>query len=265
MGAGELQVAAKLACIGVAAEGAKLGNRLNQSRIAAATGLTRKEVRNLAGLIKSGRIFVSRAVSKQRTTRVLHGWRTDPEFLDRRGNPSRLTISGPGATFHTLVRRYGGDVTPVSVLNELARSGAVSRIARGRVSLCRSTPRMRGFGVDVVTEITSRLRDFGTTLVNNVEYSEDPIFVAFCDIQRLSEDEVALFYDTFSERAAALVDGVKRWRNSQARIRTKVTVSGAEDSRVGLGVYLIGPQHATAPPAGLKAPRSRISSTRAKR
>ncbi len=51
MGAGELQIAVKIACISVAAESAKLGNRLNHSRIAAATGLTRKEVRTLFGLV----------------------------------------------------------------------------------------------------------------------------------------------------------------------------------------------------------------------
>src|SRR5262245_44299699 len=106
MGAGELQIAVKLACIRVAAESAKLGNRLNHSRIAAVTGLTRKEVRTLFGLGKTGGVAGGKEVAKQRTTRVLHGWRTDSEFLDRRGNPVSLSIRGPGLTFHTLVRRY---------------------------------------------------------------------------------------------------------------------------------------------------------------
>ena len=131
MGAGELQIAVKIACISIAAESARLGNRLNHSRIAAATGLTRKEVRSLFGLVKSGGVAVRKEVAKQRTARVLHGWRTDPEFLDRRGAPAHLVIRGPGLTFHTLVRRYAGDVTPVSVLNELVRSGAVSRVDSG--------------------------------------------------------------------------------------------------------------------------------------
>ncbi len=169
MGAGELQIAAKIACIGVAAESAKLGNRLNHSRIAAATGLTRKDVRTLSGLVKSGKVVAGREVAKQRTTRVLHGWRTDPEFLDRNGTPSQLLLRGPGLTFHALVRRYGGDVTPVSVLNELVRSGAVSRINGGRVTVKKKTPRVRGFGADVVAEFTARLRDLGSTLVNNIE------------------------------------------------------------------------------------------------
>jgi hypothetical protein len=244
MGAGELLIAVKIACIGVAAESAKLGNRLNHSRISAATGLTRKEVRALAGLVESGKIVAGREVSKQRTTRVLHGWRTDPEFLDRRGNPLQLIIRGPGLTFHTLVRRYGGDVTPMSVLKELVRSGAVSRAAGGRVAVRKTSPRVRGFGSDVVAEISARIRDLGTTLVDNVEHAETPLFIGFQEIKNLSADEAALFQATFSERAASLVDGVDRWRLSQTRIHARARSKSTASNRVGLGVFLVGQQPA---------------------
>jgi hypothetical protein len=265
MGAGELQIAAKLACVRVAAESARLGNRLNQSGIAAATGLTRREVRHLAGFIVSGNINAARPAAKQRTARVLHGWRTDPEYLDRRGNPSRLPIRGPGLTFHTLVKRFGGDVTPVAVLNELVRSGAVFRIAGARVAVRKATLRVRGYDVDVIAEICSRLRDLGATLVGNVECSDNPIFVGFQEIHDLSADEAALFQATFSERAATLVDGVGRWRTSQSRIRSRSALDSGGKSRVGLGVYLIGPQHPRVTPAAAKPVKRHIPRTRAKR
>ena len=182
MGAGELQIAVKIACISVAAESAKLGNRLNHSRIAAATGLTRKEVRALFGWVGSGGVAAGKEVAKQRTTRVLHGWRTDPEFVDRHGSPIPLVVRGPGLTFHTLVRRYGGDVTPISVLNELVRTGAVSIGSSGRVAVRKTTPRVKGYGSDVVAEVAHRLRDFGATLVGNIEHPETPVFVGFNEI-----------------------------------------------------------------------------------
>ena len=241
MGAGELQIAVKIACVSVAAESAKLGNRLNHSRIAAVTGLTRKEVRTLFGLVKSGGVTAGKEVAKQRTTRVLHGWRTDPEFLDRRGNAIPLVIRGPGLTFHTLVRRYAGDVTPISVLNELVRTGAVSVVGNGRAAVRKTTPRVRGYGSDVVAEIAHRLRDFGTTLVDNVDRPETPIFAGFDEIEGLSPDEAALFQVTFSDRAASLVDGVDRWRTGQAHIRSKLRHKKSSGVRVGLGVFLIGP------------------------
>ena len=251
MGAGELLIAAKIACIGVAAETAKLGNRLNHSRIAAATGLTRKEVRTLFGLVKTGVVPPGREVAKQRTTRVLHGWRTDPEFLDRQGNPNQLVIRGPGLTFHTLVRRYGGDVTPISVLNELVRSGAASRLSGGRVAIRKHTPRVKGYGPDVVAEISNRVRDLGSTLVGNIEHPETPIFVGFRDIDGLSADEAALFQVTFSERASSLVDGVGRWRTSQTHVRAKGPGRKKQGIRVGLGVFLVGE-----PPAATDASQS---------
>jgi hypothetical protein len=245
MGAGELLIAAKIACIGVAAETAKLGNRLNHSRIAAATGLTRKEVRALFGLVSTGVVPTGREVAKQRTTRVLHGWRTDPEFLDGSGNPNQLVIRGPGATFHTLVRRYGGDVTPISVLNELLRAGAALRQSGGKVALRKHTPRVKGYGSDVVAEVANRVRDLGATLVGNIENPETPIFVGFRDLKGLTEDEAALFQVTFSERASSLVDGVSRWRTSQAHLRERAGRGRKAGIRVGLGVFLIGEQ----PPA----------------
>ncbi len=245
MGAGELLIAAKIACIGVAAETSKLGNRLNHSRIAAATGLTRKEVRALFGLVNTGVVPAGREVAKQRTTRVLHGWRTDPEFLDRNGNPNQLVIRGPGLTFHTLVRRYGGDVTPVSVLNELIRTSAATRLSGGKVALRKHTPRVKGYGSDVVAEVANRVRDLGVTLIGNIEHPETPIFVGFRDLKGLTADEAALFQVTFSERASSLVDGIGRWRTSQAHLRERAGRGRKPGIRVGLGVFLVGEQ----PPA----------------
>lgn len=266
MGAGELQMAAKIACIGVAAESAKLGNRLNHSRIAAATGLTRKDVRALSGLLKAGSIKVAREVAKQRTTRVLHGWRTDPEFLDRHGGPLRLRMAGAGATFRALVSRYAGDVTPMSVLKELLRSRAVTLAPDGRVTVKKHTPRVRGFGADVVAEFSARMRDLGNTLVKNIEDADAPIFVGFSDIKNLSTDEAALFQETFSERAASLVDGVERWRTSQSRMRPKTEKGEAEaGTRVGLGVYLVEQRAPEAPAQPNKKPVSRAKRKRIKR
>jgi hypothetical protein len=51
-----------------------------------------------------------------------------------------------------------------------------------------------------------------------------------------------LFQVTFSDRAASLVDGVDRWRTSQARMRSKGRSKEKSGVRVGLGVFLLGQQ-----------------------
>jgi Family of unknown function (DUF6502) len=239
LGAGELQIAAKIACISVAAETAILGKRLNHSRIAATTGLTRKEVRNLFSAVEAGGTARGKNIAMQRTTRVLHGWRTDPDYLDRHGSSLSLAIRGSGLTFQTLVKRYAGDVTPVSVLNELLRTGAVSVSGNRRVTARKITPRVKGYGAEVVAEVANRLRDLGATLVNNIERAETPIFVGFGEIPGLSENEATLFQTTFSERATSLLHDVDRWRASQTRIRTKNKNKDGTGRRVGLGVYLV--------------------------
>lgn len=256
MGAGELQIAVKLACISVAAESAKLGNRLNHSRIAATTGLTRKEVRTLFGIARTGGIGKEKEVAKQRTNRVLHGWQTDPEFIARNGNPLALTIRGPGLTFHTLVRRYAGDVTPISVLNELKQLGAVSVSTNGRVAVRKSTLRVKGYSPEVVAEVAYRLRDLGTTLVDNIERPETPIFVGFNDIHGLSADQVTEFHTAFSGRAASLLGGVGRWQIYNSRSRPKLRRKIVSGARVGLGVFLIGQ-----PSAGTAANKIRTTKT----
>jgi hypothetical protein len=56
---------------------------------------------------------------------VVNAWRTDRMFADRYGRPRLLRITGSNASFAGLVRKYGGDVTPRAVLDELRRIGVV--------------------------------------------------------------------------------------------------------------------------------------------
>ncbi len=151
-------------------------------------------------------------------------------------------------------------------MKELVKSGAIFRMADGSVAIKKSTPRMRGFGADVVADFSARMRDLGNTLVKNIESLEGPIFVGFSDIKNLSVDEAALFQETFSERAASLVDGVERWRTSQARMRTKSKKRQAkEGTRVGLGVYLVEQLPSEIPAPIGKKPAAHAKSKRVKR
>lgn len=233
-------LAAKLACIEVAAQNAVLADRLNHSQISAITGLTRREVKALSGVAILNAAYVVGRTKKQRIDRVLTGWITDPEFLNRDGEPLTLTLKPADATFRALVREYAGDVTPMSVLRELERVGAVHRTKDDRVRLRKSHIRAKGFSPDVVADIAQHLRDLGTTLVGNVGSADKPAYAAFQSVQALTPDEAALFQATFSERMASLLNSVSIWMRSQARIKKKAALDaghGAMD--VGIGVYLV--------------------------
>ena len=130
---------ARSAFVGAAADISKLRNgRVNHSRVAAQTGVTRADVKRLLSENK----FNSVGRGRTAIERVIHGWRTDREFLTPSGYPRRLTISGTKASFARLVRKYGGDVPHKAVLDELRRIEVVSDF-NGTVKL-KNSSQLRG-------------------------------------------------------------------------------------------------------------------------
>ena len=114
---------ARSAFVQAAADMSKLRNgKVNHSRVAAQTGLSRADVKRLLTI----NMFDSVRADQTPLSRVISGWRTDRKFADKDGSPKRLRISGTRASFTGLVKKYGGDVPYRAVLDELRRIGAVS-------------------------------------------------------------------------------------------------------------------------------------------
>lgn len=125
---------AEYAFVQAAAGTTKLRNgRVNHSRVAVQTGLTRAEVKRLL----NSNILVPNHAGETALERVIHGWRTDREFAISAGRSKALQIVGPRGSFARLVKKYGGDVPHRAVLDELRRIGAVRDFA-GTVQLRRS-------------------------------------------------------------------------------------------------------------------------------
>lgn len=95
-------------------------DRINQTAVAVMTGLTRRRVREL---MKES--APSPVKERDRLSKVLAGWATDPEYLSNSYSPRPLGLAPRGA-FESLVRRYGGDVTPKAMLREMLRHGLVA-------------------------------------------------------------------------------------------------------------------------------------------
>ena len=99
--------------------------KVNRSRIAILTGLTRKEVKNVIDrTIESG--YQEKTYS--RPERVLTGWYSDPKFQGPYGIPLELpyeTSEVDEKSFVELVKQYSGDMAPRQMLNELLEAGSV--------------------------------------------------------------------------------------------------------------------------------------------
>lgn len=128
----------RIALYRAAASRAMLRNkRLNQSALAAISGLTRVQVRQFARQSQANQLEI-----KDRLAVVVEGWAGDSAYQTPKGTPKPLRTSGLASSFAALVRKYGGDVSARSMLHELERHGYVT-CRNGLVALKRSVLQSR--------------------------------------------------------------------------------------------------------------------------
>ena len=209
--------------------------RINISRLSVATGLTRKEVSLLVDKLKGRKARLLPRAKEQRAIRVLRGWSIDPRFHGRSGEPAQLPLQGRRKAFAQLVKLYGGDVTPTSVLRELEQMDAVSFTRSGLLRMRAGSRRLRSYAPQRMLEVARLLGDFAGTVSQSTINDNVPAFFGYRDCNVPSPDDAALFQRTFSERAVALLESFGQWRGS--RRGTRRTYNNGP--RVGIGVYLV--------------------------
>jgi hypothetical protein len=236
VGIDQLVRAAKQAYVETAIEELfPVDSRVNISRLSVATGLTRKEVSLLIDKPKGVKVHLAPRTKEQRAIRVLRGWRIDPRFHARSGAPAELPLRGGEKAFASLVKLYGGDVTPTSVLRELERMNAVSMTRSGLLRMRSQRKRLRSHAPQHMLEAARLLGDFASTLAHRPSKGSAPPFLGYRDCAITSRDDTALFQRTFSRRAAALLESFEQWRGSRREIRKPPD----NRARVGIGVYLV--------------------------
>jgi Family of unknown function (DUF6502) len=134
----QFQGAAQLAFLQAAAANARFGNaRVNQSAVAAMTGLTRTQVRTMLRAPNN-----AASARESRAEQMVRGWLSDPVFTTAAGNARVLQRSGRGPSFAALARKYGGDVPPRALQAELLRQGFI-RMQGTRLALSSAARRTR--------------------------------------------------------------------------------------------------------------------------
>jgi len=130
-----------------------LPERTTQSRIASIAGISRLEVRSI---LSRGESLASLAFSRQ-TTRIekaIGGWRTDPLFLNARGQPKALGLRGKRGTFEHLAKKYGTDVTPKALQDEFLQRG-IARKGKRKIFLLNSDRESRPDAVSARADLKS--------------------------------------------------------------------------------------------------------------
>jgi len=122
---------AELAFYRAASEDARFRNsRINQSSVAAMTGLNRAKIRALIRAEKKK----SHSKPESHREKLLAAWMSEPEFLTSSGEPRRLRLIGSKASFASLTKKHGGDVPTRAHLRELQRRRLV-RVSEGFAQL----------------------------------------------------------------------------------------------------------------------------------
>ena len=90
------------------------------SRLATVTGINRREVSRLLGVLRdaqASRQLPRRSVASE----VFAHWMSDARYRDRRGKPKELKRQGRAPSFESLAQSVTRDVHPRSLLDELVR------------------------------------------------------------------------------------------------------------------------------------------------
>lgn len=207
---------ARSAFVQAAADISRLQNgRVNHSRVAAQTGLTRADVRRLL------KYNVSEAALRGQTAleKVIQGWRTDREFITRAGHPKRLQIVGARGSFARLVRKHGGDVPHRAVLDELRRIGAVSD-DRGIVKLKESSPFRERFNFTFLAPVTPALID-GLRIAANLPGSSVPQAIQRLTLPAKTAVDLAIMRDRCTSSVRSMLDGLAHSLGTQVAVPTR--------------------------------------------
>lgn len=238
LGFGDLVHAAKHAYVRAAISTvAPAGSRINASRLSVITGLTRKDVTAVVTALSGRHRTRAKLTKEQPARRVLRGWECDRRYCDERGIPAALPIRGGPRSFSSLVRDYGGDVTPRAVLKELERLDAVTFNSTNglRIRLSGATSE----AAHRIALLSRALPDFANTVAFQGPANGHPLFFRFKDAVVQSPKDAVKFQTTFSNRGAHLLAEFDRWMSSRPRRGRGRRASAEHVCRVGIGVYLV--------------------------
>jgi len=209
------------------------GKKQSDSRISVITGLTRHQVKAYRNMELEDSPSKAKA---NRATRVLTGWITDTECLDKAGNPLPLNTLGKEPSFPALVQRHAGDVPYRAILDELIAMGTVTE--KGDLATLQSHGHVPS-GNDPEPFLEIMGHDASTlmeTMVHNLDSKDDNTrFQKKVSYANLSEEQIRDFKKASSEEAQKLLE---KWNLDLKSLQGKSKQSDQiKPRRIGWGLY----------------------------
>jgi hypothetical protein len=205
------------------------------SRVSILTGLSRKEVTRVRGLPQPDDQASTERYN--RAARVIAAWRREADFIDAEGEPAVLSMSGRGATFTELVRRFSGDVPARAIRDELVHSGAVEQLKDGRI-------RLKDRAYIPKTSETDKVHILGTDvsrLISTIDHNlqpdvPKPFFQRKVAYDNLPNEVLPQFRKLTGRKAQAFLEKIDRWLAGHDR-DINPNVAGTGRNKAGIGIY----------------------------
>jgi hypothetical protein len=138
------------------------------SRVATATGINRREVSRLLGVLRDAQAL-QQLPRRSLASEVFAHWMSDARYRDRRGEPRVLKRQGRAPSFESLAQEITRDVHPRSLLDELVRLRlAELNPERDTVALVRDAFVPRGDRVRMLQYLGHNVGDHLSGAVANV-------------------------------------------------------------------------------------------------
>ena len=207
------------------------GRPTNISRVAAITGIPRKEVSRIRALIDRYGTNPRSEISPLGD--ILHHWYTDKEFLDSEGYPLALPADGEDLSFEALAKRCVGDLPVGTIKSELLRTGAIEVTSERKLAPVRRQAVPSGFDDKLVTSLSFNL--FG--LASTVAFNSNPDRASPSRPERFIQSE-SLPVELRSEMHIVLRKRIEDFAvEIDDMFSTVETVNADDGRRVGVGIY----------------------------
>jgi len=231
----EFSEAAKDVYVEIALRDFETKSRINKSRVAILTGLTRKEVKNV----------IDRALSSgleeklySRPERVLAGWYSDPSYTGPYGIPLELpyeSSSSDEPSVVALVRTYSGDMAPRQMLNELLRCGSVVEV-ENRYKAVSRLYEPTALSPELIVRLGEIGHRFFSTAATNIEKKGQGTgyfdrFV-YAD-EGCSENVIKMFDQYIKVRGQEFLEELDVWFSTNEKSNL------SKEHRKGTGLYMV--------------------------
>ena len=211
----EFAEAAKEIYVEIALRDFETEERINKSRVAILTGLTRKEVKNVIDRAMTAK---SHGKNFSRPSRGLVGWHSDPRYTGPYGVPLELPYEFDDndlrPSFKELVRAYSGDMAPAQMLKELVRVGAVVRLETGNYRVVRREFEPERLSPEILERFGDVAHNFFSTAATNIEKKGQRagLFERVVYAEEALSDEILEQFDGFiKERGQEFLEELDNW------------------------------------------------------